>query len=247
MKKIFLAMVAVLNLVYPVDLTSAATVSGIRSEQVRFSPGASSAVIKGTLKGDGDVDYVVPAGAGQTLAVTLKKTNPQNYFNIIPPDGSMALFVGQSGNDFKGVLPGDGNYTVRVYLMRPAARRNETSNYTLTVSVTGKPLKATPASKDALIPGTPFHASTSIVCELSIDPKIRNCEAFVIRRGFDGTATVVAHWPDGMKRSILFVKGRPVTSDAQTLLTGTKKGRLTIVSIGTDERYEIPDELIFGG
>ncbi|ABL66000.1 hypothetical protein [Chlorobium phaeobacteroides] len=247
MKKILLAIVALSSLVYPVDIASAATVAGVRTEQVRFSPGASSAVIKGTLKGDGDVDYVVPAGAGQTLAVTLKKTNPQNYFNINPPDGSLAMFVGQSGNDFKGVLPSDGNYTVRVYLMRPAARRNETSTYTLSVSVTGNPLKATPASQDALIPGTPFHASTSIACELSIDPRVRNCEAFVIRRGFDGTATVVAHWPDGMKRSILFVKGRPVVSDAQTSLTVTKKDRLTLVSIGTDERYEIPDELVFGG
>jgi len=31
----------------------------------------------------------------------------------------------------------DGEYTIRVYLMRSAARRNEIANYTLTVGITG--------------------------------------------------------------------------------------------------------------
>ncbi len=38
-----------------------------RKERVAFAKGASSATIKGTLKGGGDVDYVVRAAAGQTL------------------------------------------------------------------------------------------------------------------------------------------------------------------------------------
>lgn len=37
-----------------------------------------------------------------------------------------------------GTLPVDGDYTVRVYLMRSAARRNETAEYTLTVGITGQ-------------------------------------------------------------------------------------------------------------
>ena len=62
------------------------------------------------------------------------------------------------------MLPTDGDYKVRVYLMRNAARRNEVSDYTLTISVTGKPLAPIPASQDALLPGTKFHASGSVTC-----------------------------------------------------------------------------------
>ncbi|MGB7740665.1 MAG: hypothetical protein WBM03_16280 [Steroidobacteraceae bacterium] len=74
--------------------------AGIRQEQVQFAKGASSAVIKGQLKGDAIVDYLV-----------------------------------------------------RVYLMRPAARRGESSDYTLTVGASGKALAPIAASKDALVAG----------------------------------------------------------------------------------------------
>ena len=111
---------------------AAAADAGIRQEKVQFAKGASSAVIKGQLKGDAMVDYVVRAAAGQTLSVKLQKTNAQNYFNVMPPGSTgSAMFVGDSGEDYSGVLPTDGDYIVRVYLMRPAARRGESSNYSL--------------------------------------------------------------------------------------------------------------------
>ncbi|MBK7904079.1 MAG: DNA breaking-rejoining protein [Proteobacteria bacterium] len=98
--------------------------AGIRQETVQFARGASFADIKGQIKGDATVDYVVRAAAGQTLSVKLRKSNAQNYFNVMPPasQGS-AMFVGDNGENYSGVLPADGDYTVRVYLMRPAARR----------------------------------------------------------------------------------------------------------------------------
>ena len=37
-----------------------------RKERVTFAKGASSATLKGALKGDSDVDYLVRAAAGQT-------------------------------------------------------------------------------------------------------------------------------------------------------------------------------------
>jgi len=161
------------------------------------------------------------------------------------------MYAGQTGEDFKGVLPTDGDYTIRVYLVRAAARRNETSNYTLTISVTGKALAPLPASKDALIPGTHFHASAPITCvpyiEKFREKKVQQCEAFVIRRGFDGTATVEIPQGDSFRRRILFVKGKPVASDTQDPMTFSRKDDVTIVTFDTDERYEIPDALIFGG
>ena len=223
--------------------------AGIRQEQVHFAKGASSAVIQGRLKGDAMVDYIVRAAAGQTLSVSLQKTNAQNYFNVMPPGSTgSAMFVGDSGENYSGVLPADGDYIVRVYLMRPAARRGESSNYTLTVGASGKALAPTAASKDALIPGTPYHASTQINCVPAFETAPRECDAFVIRRGFDGTATIDIPGSAG-KRSILFVKGKPAASNAQAMykLTSERKGDVTIVQLGTSERYEIPDALVTGG
>jgi hypothetical protein len=161
------------------------------------------------------------------------------------------MYAGQTGEDFKGVLPTDGDYTIRVYLVRAAARRNESSKYTLTVGVTGKALEPTPASKDAVIPGTPFHASTKIACvpyiEKYRDKKQKECEAFVIRRGFDGTATVEIPQENSVPRRILFVKGKPVASDSPYPVVVFRKDDTTIVTFDTDERYEIFDALIFGG
>ena len=220
-----------------------------RTEMVTFTKGASSATIEGHLKGDADIDYQVRAGAGQTLTVALKGSNLQNYFNVLPPDSETAMFVGQDGGDFKGILPTDGVYTVRVYLMRPAARRNESSRYKMTISVTGKALAPLPATKDALIPGTAFHASATINCipPFASDSKPPPCEAFVIRRSFDGTATVEIRGANAVKRRILFVKGSPVASDSTEPLTYSHEGDLNVVKLGADERYEIPDALIWGG
>ena len=248
MKALLTSACAALILAQPAFSTASAADPGIRRQQVQFAKGASSASLQGKLKGDETVDYVVRAGAGQTLTVALKKTNPQNYFNVLPPGSNdVAMYVGQTGEDFKGVLPTDGDYTVRVYLMRAAARRNEASDYTLTVGVTGKALAALPASQDAVLPGTPFHASAQVTCVPFLETKPRQCEAFVIRRGVDGTATVEIAQPNSGKRLILFVQGKPVASDSQDALSFSRQGDVTVVKLGTDERYEIPDALVSGG
>lgn len=108
----------------------------IRTERVQFAKGASSKAIKAVIKGDQIVDYVVAVRAGQTMTVTLTTSNASNYFNITAPGAEAALFVGSSGgNRYSFQIPSSGDYAVRVYLMRNAARRNETAKYTLTVAV----------------------------------------------------------------------------------------------------------------
>ena len=219
-----------------------------RSERVALASGATSRVIKGQIKGDHYVDYALRGGAGQTLSVEMKSSNAANYFNINPPGSEISMFIGStSGSRFSGVLPVEGDYTVRVYLMRNAARRKESGNYTLTLGLTGQPLIATPAAKDALIPGTAFHASAKIACAPPFAAKETTCEAFVIRRGFDGTATVEIRWGDGLKRRILFVKGQASASDAPDAVSVVRNGDVNVVSLGSSERFDIPDALIFGG
>jgi hypothetical protein len=220
-----------------------------RQERVSFANGASSATIKGRIKGDADVDYLVHAAGGQTITVSLKVSNRSNYFNVLPPGSAdVAMYVGQTGEAYTGMLPSDGDYKVRVYLMRNAARRNEVSDFTLAISVTGKALAPLPASQDALLPGTPFHASGSIPC-LPLpygDTKLQRCDAFVIRRGVDGTATVEIP-SKGFTRHILFVQGKPVASDSAETMTVTRKGDVTVVKFESGEYYEIVDALVFGG
>jgi hypothetical protein len=110
----------------------------IRKQPVRFKPGTSAETIRNTLKGDETIDYVLAASAGQRMTVTLKSSNSSLYFNVLPPGSEEAIFIGStSGNTWSGDLLKDGDYSVRVYLMRNAARRDEKATYALTIGVSG--------------------------------------------------------------------------------------------------------------
>jgi hypothetical protein len=116
----------------------------IRTERVHFKPGASSATIKGKIKGYETVDYVLEASKGQQMNVSMATNNGANYFNILAPgENEVAMFIGStSGNQFEGTLPESGDYKIRVYMMRSAARRGEVANYRLEMIVTGAAEKA---------------------------------------------------------------------------------------------------------
>jgi hypothetical protein len=126
-------------------LLSAALASAevsIRKERVQFAKGETGATIKGTIKGDETVDYILNAQKGQSMVVILEASNTSAYFNVLPPGSDEAIFIGStSGNRYEGTLPASGDYTVRVYLMRSAARRGETANYTISFGVSGEPAK----------------------------------------------------------------------------------------------------------
>lgn len=107
-----------------------------RAERVHFQAGAESATLKGRLVGREDVDYLLGAKAGQRMTLTLHADNPQSYFNVLPPGSEEAIFVGSSsGNRFDATLPESGDYRIRVYLMRAAARRDEQVHYTLNIRI----------------------------------------------------------------------------------------------------------------
>ncbi|MFY8150293.1 MAG: hypothetical protein ACOVNL_13885 [Prochlorococcaceae cyanobacterium] len=222
--------------------------SGIETRPVSFPAGADSTRIQGQLKGDQTVDYTLRAGAGQTLTVELQASNPQAYFNVIAAGSDSARFVGStSGNRFSGLLPSDGEVTLRLYLMRPAAQRQEKSTYTLRVAIRGVPLAPLPASRDALIPGTPYHASSEVPCGAGVGGKASRCKASVIRRANSG-ATVVVVSPEGQKRQFLFVKGKAVASDQPETLSVQRRGDVSVLRLGENgEHYEIVDALVLGG
>lgn len=109
--------------------------SAARTERVAFPKDRPSASIKGQIRGNSSVDYVVAAQAGQTMTITLTASNTAAFFNVTAPGTKTAMFDGSVlGNEFKAKLPLGGDYTVNVYLAPEAARKNQTANYTLAIS-----------------------------------------------------------------------------------------------------------------
>jgi hypothetical protein len=112
----------------------------IIKKEVIFKTGASSATLQGNVKGHQSIDYLVRAGAGQYMVVNFKPSIPSAYFNVLPPGSEEAIFIGSTlGNSFKGNLPKDGVYTVRVYLMGAASKEQRSIPFSIGISVTGKP------------------------------------------------------------------------------------------------------------
>jgi len=153
-----LALAAIAALIGFADL--AAEARDIRSERVRFAPGANSAVVEGSIAGYETVDYLLRARAGQYMNVSMATDNRANYFNILEPgEDNVAIFNGSlssGGNQYEGILQESGDYKVRVYLMRSAARRNEVANYRLEMIIAsaGRP-EGDPGQPQAKVPAAP--------------------------------------------------------------------------------------------
>jgi hypothetical protein len=133
----FISRVVLAMLLVSSATLTTALAEGIHSERVHFAKGANSAHVEGRIQGDMTIDYLLGAKQGQSMNVSMSSDNGANYFNIIAPGkGDEAMFVGStSGNQFEGTLPASGDYKVRVYLMRSAARRDEIANYRLEMSI----------------------------------------------------------------------------------------------------------------
>jgi hypothetical protein len=305
----------------------------IRVEPVIFAPGAESAAISGRIVGRETVDYRVGAEAGQRLSVTLETDNAANYFNVMAPgETEVAFFVGSAeGTAFSGPAPRSGFHTIRVYLMRSAARRGETARYVLTVGVEGAsapdlsapvvgdfadglmggpdfwrveteggrlnlragpsagaaildrlPPGATlrnrgcrmaegrrwcnverpetglggwvageylregaPPAADALVPGTPYHATGAVPCSGDGGAPLEQCGFGVTRLG-RGAARLVLTAPEGGERVVQFEGGAVAGVEGGAAFSAARDGDRTILRIGL-ERYDIPDAAPFGG
>ena len=224
---------------------------GIVTRPVRFSKGASAATIHGALKGRQTIDYVLRAKAGQAMKVELKTPNDALYFNVLPPGSNdVAIHNGSvGGNDWSGALPQDGEYKVRVYLMRSAGRRGESAPFTLTIGLSGTPAAAglgkAPAS-DAKVKGTPFHATGNVPCVVGdASAALQPCPFGVIR-GSAGNAEVHVTPPGGLKRVLRFASAK-VTSEGAQGVKATKTGDEWSVEVNDVERYRIPEAVITGG
>lgn len=214
--------------------------------------GSGTVVRHGQIRADGFEDHLVRGRAGQTLVVALQGSHSQNYFNLTPPGSPWAMFVGSaSGHRVERVLPVDGLYQVRVYLMRAAARRQAASRYALTLRLSGEPLQARTAVQDARVAGTPYHAQAMVACrQASGAPQAGHCSASVIRYERPGSATLDLRWTEGglsRVRRLLFLDGLAVDSDAAEPLRTLSVDDPYRIELGTDETYVVPHALVWGG
>ncbi|GAB4531925.1 MAG: hypothetical protein Tsb0014_15860 [Pleurocapsa sp.] len=256
MKQIFHALLlATLTTSSITLLTPALAQEEIRQERVQFKPGTSSTVVEDSITGYEIIDYVLNAREGQYMNVSMATDNSANYFNILAPgEDEVAMFNSSMGvNQYEGVLPKSGDYKIRVYMMRSAARRNEVANYRLEMIITEPGDRSSTSgispNDDALVEGTDYHATGEIPCAMATEQPTDSCPFGVIREG-NGTGTVTVTKPDGSTRTIFFENGEATgynMSDADSgEFSVEKQGDISSIEIG-QERYEIFDAVIFGG
>ena len=220
----------------------------IISRPVHFKKGASTVTIMSRLQGGQTIDYRVRAKAGQTMSVSLESKHGALYFNILPPgSGGEAIFIGStSGNAWSGSLPADGVYTVRTYLMRSAARRNEAAKFTLTIEVSGGAAATGARTGDARVKGTPYHAIGKLPCSLGDAPTgSAQCDFGVIR-GKPGDAEVHVTSPEGVRQVLLFTGGT-VGAKGEARVNASKHDDEWRIDLNDNEHYRIPEAVISGG
>jgi len=185
------------------------------------------------------------------MTVSMTPTAGSPYFNVMEPgSNNVAIYNSSMGDQrWTGITAKSGAYTIRVYQMRATARRGKTAKFRLMVAVAAGATvgSGAPAHRhgDALVPGTPYHATATIRCRSAMGAPMGLCKAGVIRR--TDSATIHLDTPDGGERTILFRDGAAVSSDARAPFAVTRRGDISVVRIGTVEIYEIPDALVEGG
>lgn len=107
----------------------------VKTQTLRFAQGKTTSTVHDVIRGYTSADYKLTLAASEKFSVGMRTSNRSSYFNIIAPGADSAIHMGDvSGNNFSGAAAQAGDYTIRVYLMRNAARRNETARFTLNVT-----------------------------------------------------------------------------------------------------------------
>jgi hypothetical protein len=230
-------------------MTAPVAGDGMREEVVQLGEGNSSTKVSGNIVGGDIFDYRVEARAGQMLNVVMESDHRANYFNVLPPDDdTVAVFVGSAGGSrFTGDLDLDGDWKIRVYLMRAAARRGEEANYTLNVTTTGSPDPDKAREANDFGPRE-WDARGKIGCARGGQPmQTAACSFKVVRYRYEEGATVFVVPPgSGDAVRMLYYLGGNWSTNSAELIDSRKRADLWSLVVG-DEAYEIPDAVIFGG
>jgi len=112
----------------------ASTPAQNKTQRVRFQPGRSSITLRGRVLGFDAQDYAIGAKAGQEMKVRLASANPSAYFVVYTINGKPTDM--NETTDWSLLTVESGDYVIRVFMMRSAARRKgAAANYALTISI----------------------------------------------------------------------------------------------------------------
>jgi hypothetical protein len=107
----------------------------VRSEPVALQAGESR-LIADTIGGFETVLYQITLRTAQTLSVALASNNLSNSFEIFAPGAAKPLFVSElHGNRHEVRASTAGVYTVKVFLLRLAARDYQYAQYELALTL----------------------------------------------------------------------------------------------------------------
>ncbi len=109
----------------------------IEKRIIVFTPEQTKKTITDEITGYEIRDYILNVTKGQSLKIELVAESGMPYFNLMEPEEEYtAIYNGSiNGNQYEDKLKKNGAYIVRVYLMRNAARRNNTGRYNLNISI----------------------------------------------------------------------------------------------------------------
>ena len=129
----FSAMTSVMSVMLCFTSFVSSTAQG-NTQRVRFERGHSSTIVKGTIAGFDVKDYVIGAKADQQMTLHLTASNPSTYF-VIQSINGRANDMNET-DEWSERLTESGDYVIRVFMMRSAARRKgAVSNFSLKISI----------------------------------------------------------------------------------------------------------------
>jgi hypothetical protein len=109
--------------------------SVLRIEQVEFAQDTTR-TFADSIGGFEAVSYRINLKDGQVLDISLSTNNLSNCFDVFAPGTEKPFFVGDdSGTSHHFLAKRGGEYVVKVYLLRLAARDNQSAHFTLELKI----------------------------------------------------------------------------------------------------------------
>ena len=218
----------------------------IRSQRVQFEPGETTAAVKGAITGYEAVDYLVGARAGQMMSVTITTDHGATSFNVLPPDSEdEADFVGSTeGNSFVGRLDLDGDWKIRVSMMRSAARRGETAVFKMEIGISGSADPSLARERNDFGPRE-WDARGDLGCAVGGAPMQPGACPFKVLR-YDSGGTVFVVPPGGGPVRILYFESGTWSTDSAARVGVSRRDDLWSLTV-EEETYEMPDAVLTGG
>jgi hypothetical protein len=146
---------------------------------VVFDRGKQSKEIRGSIKADDSVDYLLKVREGQVMQVLFAPTKGSCFFNVFEPgNANAAVHIGSSaGNEFGASPTKAGTYRIQAYQMRATARRGEACDFRVSFEVTGEGKAGAAAPAAAAAASPPEVAKGACLFKIGVDAGIVQARA----------------------------------------------------------------------